>query len=307
MRLLNWLAHENARLFREYPDLPGVYESGVEYRREAQEDWADWWHVLQQGWDDCDALAAARAGELLARGWRAIPRGYSSWGLAQRLRPASIHAEVEVRTEVPLGSTGLYHCIVRYRVGDRWFWDDPSARLGMFPRRFTPRETETYLAEQYTPPATRGVPMRDRFRPITRFRPARRLDVDEAYGARPRGGSGGPEKVVDGRLRVQARPGHRAAVLELRPGLYILADVPEQTLRGMAGWDEGEVGLAPVLVPLIVSSAAQALHHARQAAPSEDRRPLLQLPGPRRVIEVPEWVDEQAAGDVGCACQRGRK
>ena len=37
-----------------------------------------------------------------------------------------------LRTHVPRGRTGLYHCIVRYRVGSRWYRDDPSARLGMY-------------------------------------------------------------------------------------------------------------------------------------------------------------------------------
>ena len=33
---------------------------------------------------------------------------------------------------------GLYHCIVRYRVGGRWHRDDPSARLGMNGGRIDP-------------------------------------------------------------------------------------------------------------------------------------------------------------------------
>ena len=36
-----------------------------------------------------------------------------------------------LRTKVPHGGTGTYHCVVRYRLAGRWFFDDPSARLGM--------------------------------------------------------------------------------------------------------------------------------------------------------------------------------
>ena len=37
VELLNWLARHNARLLRERPDLPLLYESGVRYQREVTE------------------------------------------------------------------------------------------------------------------------------------------------------------------------------------------------------------------------------------------------------------------------------
>ena len=51
VRLLNWLAGENARIFRVYDRraarkgeraLPGVYQSGVRYEREDEEVWSDY-------------------------------------------------------------------------------------------------------------------------------------------------------------------------------------------------------------------------------------------------------------------------
>ena len=151
VRLLNWLAQENARELRLYDrrarrfgsrPLPSLYESGVLYRREEEETWSDYLNLLLQGHEDCDALAAARAGELIARGWRMLrPRsagdavrypGDQGYEIARRDRPKSIHAEVMLTTHAEPGESGLYHCVVRYWLGGRWFRDDPSARLGMY-------------------------------------------------------------------------------------------------------------------------------------------------------------------------------
>ena len=131
LRLLNWLARENARILRRRPDLPGLYQAGVVYRREVDETWCDYINLLAQGHEDCDGLAAARAGELLARGWRALGRSDPGYADAMRGQPTSIEAEVMLRTRSPRNRPGLYHCIVRYRVSGRWYRDDPSARLGM--------------------------------------------------------------------------------------------------------------------------------------------------------------------------------
>ena len=131
VRLLNWLAEENAIILRARPDLPLLYDSGVVYRRESDETWCDYINMLAQGYEDCDGLAAARAGELLARGYKALQPGESGFEDARRLRPGSIRAEVLLRTRTQEGEPGLYHCIVRYQLGKRWYRDDPSARLGM--------------------------------------------------------------------------------------------------------------------------------------------------------------------------------
>ena len=134
LRLLNWLAQENARILMARPELPGLYASGVRYQREVDEIWCDYINLLAQGHEDCDGLSAARAGELLARGWRALGPRDGGYKRALKSKPESIEAEVLLRTRAAPGELGLYHAVVRYRVGKRWYRDDPSARLGMYLR-----------------------------------------------------------------------------------------------------------------------------------------------------------------------------
>ena len=129
LRLLNWLAKENARIIRARPDLPGLYAAGVRYQREPDEVWCDYLTLLAVGHEDCDGLAAARAGELLARGGKALSPKDGGYRKGRRLR--SIQAEVLLLTTSGKLQPGQYHCIVRYRVGGKWYRDDPSARLGM--------------------------------------------------------------------------------------------------------------------------------------------------------------------------------
>jgi hypothetical protein len=146
LRLLNWLAQENARILRAQPDLPLLYDSGVTYRHEMDETWCDYLNMLAHGHEDCDGLAAARAGELLARGWQALRPGDEGFEQAQRTRPAALRAEVMLTTRSEPDNPGLYHCIVRYPIDGRWFRDDPSARLGMHRGRIDPRVRERWAA-----------------------------------------------------------------------------------------------------------------------------------------------------------------
>ena len=157
LRLLNWLARENARILRARPDLPGLYASGVVYRREVDETWCDYINMLAQGHEDCDGLAAARAGELLARGWRALGEQDPGHQQAKRRGLRSIRAEVMLRTRARENEVGLYHCIVRYRVGSRWFRDDPSARLGMYDRKPPLRDRGDFPELVSGPPVLRQV------------------------------------------------------------------------------------------------------------------------------------------------------
>lgn len=138
--LLNWLGRCNARLIAERPDLPGLYASGVRYEREAVETWCDYIQLLAQMWEDCDGLAAARVGELRARGWRALAPDEPGYRVAKARGLRTIKAEVALTTRVQPGEHGQYHCIVRYVVDGQVYWDDPSARLGMLPERITARE-----------------------------------------------------------------------------------------------------------------------------------------------------------------------
>ena len=154
LRLLNWLAQENAIIFRAQPELPLLYDSGVVYRRELDETWCDYLNMLAQGHEDCDGLSAARAGELLARGWNALRVGDQGFELARQSRAVSLSAEVLLTTRSRPEAPGLYHCIVRYRVGRAWFRDDPSARLGMNGGRIDPLVKERWAvrAEALTSP-----------------------------------------------------------------------------------------------------------------------------------------------------------
>ena len=136
--LLNFMAQHNAELLRERDDLPGLYESGVVYEREKTELWCDYLALLERGAEDCDGLAAARAGELIARGWSTLTPIDGGYEDAQRLRPSSIPAWVVLRTRGQHGQANLYHCITVYSVGGKLYRDDPSARLGMLSERRHP-------------------------------------------------------------------------------------------------------------------------------------------------------------------------
>ena len=147
VRLLNWLADWNADILRRRPDLPGLYAAKVRYHRETEETWSDYINLLAQGWEDCDALAAARAGELKARGWRALQPGDDGHAQARKRRIPSFEARVFMRTRLKPGRPGLYHCLVKYRLGpdQPWFYDDPSARLGMLDRNLNAKEVQQRL------------------------------------------------------------------------------------------------------------------------------------------------------------------
>lgn len=89
-------------------------------------------------------------------------------------------------------------------------------------------------------------------------------------------------------LRVQAKTGHRAAIVELRPGLWLVASVPEETLRT-------EVGVLPLLAPLLVTAANRAINQ---------KKPILPKALKRKEPPV-EWADAedvQALEHGECRC-----
>jgi hypothetical protein len=53
-------------------------------------------------------------------------------------------------------------------------------------------------------------------------------------------------------FRIQAAQGYRAAVIELKPGLFIVAELPEHVARS-------EFGIAPLLAPLVMRAATRAI------------------------------------------------
>lgn len=135
---LNTLARWNCRLLHADKSLPLLYDSHVVYRQEDDETWCDIYNALLQGHEDCDGLAAWRCGEILRYGWRAIRHGDPGFQAAASLRPTRIRAEVILRTRVPRGRVGLYHCIAKFWIGGKSYIDDPSARLGMYANRIDP-------------------------------------------------------------------------------------------------------------------------------------------------------------------------
>lgn len=136
--LLSALALHNKELLLKDPSLPLLYDSCVVYKREEDETFSDYLAMLKQGWEDCDSLAAARAGELMARGHLALRAGEAGYREAARLKLKSIPAQVMLTTRTREGEAGLFHVITRYWVGAKEYRDDPSARLGMVERRVDP-------------------------------------------------------------------------------------------------------------------------------------------------------------------------
>lgn len=134
-RVLPWfntMAVHNADLMLEKPGLPLLYDSGVIYAREDQERFSDYVEMLKSGQEDCDSLAPARAGELIARGWRALRAGDGGYTLATELRPRTIESRCFISTSSPVDDPApLFHVEVEYWIDGRRFTDDPSERLGM--------------------------------------------------------------------------------------------------------------------------------------------------------------------------------
>jgi hypothetical protein len=146
------LALHNARLYRARPDLPGLYRSGVVYRQEHGELWSDVVRMYARGREDCDALAAARAGELLARGWRALLPADPGYRLAKRAALTSIPTTFLLVRSTP----SLLHAVVSYRIGRHTLSDDPSARLGMNGGLVDRHVLALWQREQITPRLLRG-------------------------------------------------------------------------------------------------------------------------------------------------------
>jgi hypothetical protein len=140
--------------------------------------------------------------------------------------------------------------------------------------------------------------------------------------------SWGPAVKMGTNLRIQSAAGHRAAVIQLRPGLHLVAEIPEAATRT-------EFGLAPLLAPMMVNAARSALDEP----PRERRGPLSALfrrrqDAPLRYVEVQQqpapapavpalpgpapstmlvaapdvgWADDRSvAAAYGCQCRERR-
>jgi hypothetical protein len=114
----NAIAHLNARRIKSQ-GLPRLYESGVRYKTEGSPElWWDAEEILSHGHDDCEGLAAYRAGELINAGHDA--------SVYTRL----IKGPAESMGGAPKGR--LFHAVTQVRQPDgSLVYEDPSAILGM--------------------------------------------------------------------------------------------------------------------------------------------------------------------------------
>jgi len=106
------LTAANVIYLREHPQTPDVYAAGVVYVREAPgvERWKGIRRVIEDGYADCEDLAAYRA----------------AWAIVVEGRVGA-HVTFSGRETQP--GFRLYHIFVQYRDGTT---EDPSARLGMY-------------------------------------------------------------------------------------------------------------------------------------------------------------------------------
>lgn len=108
--LLAKLTLVNIAYFRDHPEAPALYSSGVRYQREVDgaEVWQTYADLLKTKRGDCEDLACVRAAELRVRhgepNAKAFPRGRD------------------------MGDHVLFHILVRRQDGSV---EDPSRKLGM--------------------------------------------------------------------------------------------------------------------------------------------------------------------------------
>ncbi len=153
----------------------------------------------------------------------------------------------------------------------------------------------------------------------------------------------GPLVKLGPQMRIQASSGYRAAVVPLKPGLFIVAEIPEQMARS-------EFGVAPLLVPLVTSAASRAINKPpeqrliprllqRRDAQGQPRTPLMQrlfpnrqqarfrhpvptqqtqlvpvqqhqqlVPVTQQTAPLSRWVDDEDLDDLaGCLCPDERR
>lgn len=129
-------------------------------------------------------------------------------------------------------------------------------------------------------------------------------------------------------MAITTRPGFRAAVTEFKPGLYVIAEVPEGAVVGKAGFGD-ETGFLPLLAPLVVTAVAQEAgkRQAAQRARAQQQRQVAAKPAPQQLTgptdpnfvagalgldgeDVPRWLSGEVAAEVlGCdgrPCNCGR-
>jgi len=130
--------------------------------------------------------------------------------------------------------------------------------------------------------------------------------LEEALGERlpttPVAGGGYGRPLVAGDVAIAARAGLRAAVAEVKPGLYVVGTVPEAMVRP-------EVGVAPLVIPLLTAvykavekPIANAVRKGRERREAEARAKALAKPQPQVVHVTPDEVDKAEPATAGCGC-----
>lgn len=113
-------------------------------------------------------------------------------------------------------------------------------------------------------------------------------------------------------MRLQTRQGLRAAIVEVKPGLFVVAEVPAESV---------EFGFGPMLLaPALMKTLGRALQGRRSAGRAgRAHRPELstesdarQLPGPVAEAEpktegLARWLDADVAAEIGCPARRPGK
>jgi len=139
------------------------------------------------------------------------------------------------------------------------------------PSSFAPEDPEVLDAEWAEMDAEMDEDMEGigAFRPFQAFRKAKPLQaVRQRAQARRAAAGWGPNVRMGKHLRIQAEGGQRAAVIELKPGLFLVAEMPEAVIRT-------EFGFVPLLAPLMVKAAKKAIDQGQK--PPDQRGPLAAL------------------------------
>jgi hypothetical protein len=116
--------------------------------------------------------------------------------------------------------------------------------------------------------------------PLEEDEPLEDEEATEGIGAQE---AWGPAVQMGRRLRIQAALGYRAAVIELKPGLFLVAEMPEALTRT-------EFGLAPLLAPMMMTAARRSMDE-----PRERRGPFSRMFRRRQPQEPVRYVQVVAA------------
>jgi hypothetical protein len=138
----------------------------------------------------------------------------------------------------------------------------------------------------------------------------RQPNSQPAPSAAPSGGGWGPVAKLNQNIRIQAGNGHRAAVMELRPGLYLVADVRDQAVLPAT-----EGGIGAVLPMLMAKGAANAIQRVVQKRREsgkprlwnrhERNNPVLNPPQQPHLSpsSPPLLLAGPVAENIGCNCE----